>query len=91
MNSHILSQIAAATAQADKLFYEDSVPVELDSSKVALGREIEVKFSQSNDVVTAQVVSKRAPEGPKLAQAKQAGSPVHAPAGPQPWGKPSGR
>jgi hypothetical protein len=87
MNSLISAQIAAAQLDAEKVFTEDQRPIDLDSPKISVGRELEIKFSQHNDVVSADISSRRPVEGPKLGQVKQGGSPVHAPDGPQSWGK----
>lgn len=87
MNPLIQAQINAAQKDAARVF-DDNPVVDLDSRKIAVGRDFEIKISAPGNIVTAETVSNRPVEGPKLGQVKQSGSSVYAAPSTESWGKP---
>jgi hypothetical protein len=85
MNSHIAAQIAAAQANARRVFDEDPVVLS-DEHTTKVGRDLEIKASSSGTIVTTEVVDRIPKEGPQLSKTPTAAKTESYIA---PWGKPN--
>lgn len=90
MNPLIQAQVDAAQASVKPYNWELEAP-STNETVTKYGRELQVIETVDGDFASAEVKSTRTVEGPKLEEAKQTRSPVHAGPSPEPWGKPNRR